>query len=152
LRFLDLPRLARLSHAAEEILSVARDGQLLPSSELVSAVLSVIDRIALLTDALETGEPIDDNDAELIQNMLAFLPTFDVDDVDTSRLRCLAAMLTLLADDLETIVKQRSQTRAHPSGSARQIDERVSDLVLARNEVSRQLRRLHGSTDTDQAI
>ncbi|MBK9431611.1 MAG: chemotaxis protein CheA [Sphingomonadales bacterium] len=149
--FLDLPRLARLSHAAEEILSVARDGQLLPSSELVSAVLSVIDRIALLTDALETGEPIDDNDAELIQNMLAFLPTFDVDDVERADYGA-GSYADLLADDLETIVKQRSQTVRIPLALLDKLMNGVSDLVLARNEVSRQLRRLHGSTDTDQAF
>ena len=48
--FLDLPRLLRLSHAAEDVLSAARVGEVAVSASLVTAVLAVIDRIAELTD------------------------------------------------------------------------------------------------------
>ena len=72
--FLDLPRLLRLSHAAEELLSYARDNRIQVCEQLVSAVLAVIDRISALTDALESGEAVRDNDNELIDAMLAFLP------------------------------------------------------------------------------
>ena len=72
--FLELPRLLRLSHAAEDVLSSARDGALTASTGLVSAALAVIDRIAVLTDALETGGAVYDDDDDLIDAMLAFVP------------------------------------------------------------------------------
>ena len=37
--FLDLPRLARLSHAAEDALAMVRDGRRTPDTALVDAVL-----------------------------------------------------------------------------------------------------------------
>ena len=72
--FLDLPRLARLSHAAEEVLAHAQDGRIGTERGLVSATLAVIDRISALTDALESGDAVHDDDAVLIGVMLAFLP------------------------------------------------------------------------------
>src|SRR3546814_12022679 len=42
--FLDLPRLARLSHAAEDVLSAVRSGPRLPDRALVHAVLAIVDR------------------------------------------------------------------------------------------------------------
>ena len=43
--FLDLPRLARLSHAAEDVLADVRAGERMPDRALVNAVLGVVDRI-----------------------------------------------------------------------------------------------------------
>ncbi len=54
--FFDFPRLAGLSHAAEDALADCRAGRREPDSTLVSAVLAIIDRIALMVDAIETGE------------------------------------------------------------------------------------------------
>ncbi|MES2494880.1 MAG: chemotaxis protein CheA [Pseudomonadota bacterium] len=66
--FLDLPRLEKLSHAAEDVLADVRADRRRPDSGLVSAVLAVIDRIAELTDAIEDGRFIADaDDARLIQ-------------------------------------------------------------------------------------
>src|SRR5882757_539396 len=49
--FLDLPRLERLSHAAEDVLADVRDDRRKPDAKLVTAVLAIIDRIAELTTA-----------------------------------------------------------------------------------------------------
>lgn len=64
--FLDLPRLTRLSHAAEDALDAVRQGEIEPSSRFVSAVLAIVDRIAAITEALETDDAVFDDDAELI--------------------------------------------------------------------------------------
>ena len=43
--FLDLPRLARLSHAAEDVLDAVRSGTRLPDTRLVNAVLAIASTI-----------------------------------------------------------------------------------------------------------
>jgi two-component system, chemotaxis family, sensor kinase CheA len=149
--FLDLPRLERLSHAAEDLLSVARDGRLTISGALVSAVLAAIDRISELTDALETGVPVHDNDAALIEAMLQFHPDHLV--------RELGIPLALSADEsADTGVGPWDQGLGKSRTvrvSLNQLDKLmngVSDLVLARNELSRQLRLSGMTNELDQAF
>ncbi len=65
--FLDLPRLEKLSHAAEDVLADVRADRRRPDPALVNAVLAMIDRIAELTDAIVSGLIIpEDDDALLI--------------------------------------------------------------------------------------
>lgn len=54
--FFDFPRLAALSHAAEDALSDVRAGNRVAEAWLVSAVLAIIDRISAMADAIEAGE------------------------------------------------------------------------------------------------
>src|ERR1700760_161927 len=58
--FLDLPRLERLSHAAEGALAEVRAGDRIPDARLVSAVLAIIDRIGEYVEALAAGETFPD--------------------------------------------------------------------------------------------
>ncbi len=53
--FLDLPRLARLSHAAEDALATVRDGRRTPDTALVDAVLAIVDRIGDIVEAIDGG-------------------------------------------------------------------------------------------------
>lgn len=65
--FFDFPRLAALSHAAEDALADCRAGRREPDRALVSAVLAIIDRIAALVDAIEAGSALpEEGEAELI--------------------------------------------------------------------------------------
>lgn len=65
--FFDFPRLAELSHAAEDALSDCRAGRREPGPQMVSAVLAIIDRIAQMIDAIEANEPFPEGgDAALI--------------------------------------------------------------------------------------
>ena len=57
--FLDLPRLARLSHAAEDVLAAVRDGVRVPDTALVDAVLAIVDRIGELVEAIDAGVALD---------------------------------------------------------------------------------------------
>ena len=54
--FFDFPRLAGLSHAAEDALADCRAGRRTPDRALVTAVLAIIDRIVAMVDAIEAGE------------------------------------------------------------------------------------------------
>ncbi len=146
--FLDLPRLSKLSHAAEEVLSAARDGELSPSAELVTAVLAVIDRISELTDALESGAAVQDNDGKLIDAMLLFLGQragqAEADETATPD-----AIEVVEATD--TFLKSRSGTVRVSLSLLDKLMNGISDLVLARNEVSRQLRKT-GSAEVEHSF
>lgn len=120
--FLDLPRLEKLSHAAEDVLSDVRSGKRIADSALVSGVLAIIDRIAELTNALDTGEAIPDGDEALIGALCdrrGGEGTKARNTVSTSRTAVRSIRISL--DLLETMMNG------------------VSDLVLARNELSRKL-------------
>src|ERR1700761_5438568 len=58
--FLDLPRLERLSHAAESALAEGRSGDRSADRKLVNAVLAIIDRIGEQVEALAAGETYPD--------------------------------------------------------------------------------------------
>lgn len=60
--FFDFPRLAALSHAAEDALADVRSGQRKPDSALVDAVLAIIDRVAEMVAEIESGRDIEEGD------------------------------------------------------------------------------------------
>src|SRR5262249_12533431 len=68
--FLGLPRLESVAHAGENILGKLRDGELVASSEAVTAVLECLDRIRSIMSDLEASgsEPAGD-DSALIQRL-----------------------------------------------------------------------------------
>src|ERR1051325_7424289 len=72
--FLDLPRLERLSHAAEDALAAVRAGTRTADARLVSAVLAIIDRIGLVVEAIEAGASVPDHDDEQLIAALAEQP------------------------------------------------------------------------------
>ena len=59
--FLGLPRLETLAHAAESLMGKFRDGMPV-TTEAVTLILSTIDRIKTILDALETKEREPDGD------------------------------------------------------------------------------------------
>lgn len=127
--FLNLPRLERLSHAAEEALAAVRDGQRQPDAPLVNAVLAVIDRISELTEAIETGEGLSDTDDQrLIAALEAGIATpaaaaaAPSQAVSGAPARIVSRSIRLPIDLLDRMMGG------------------VSDMVLARNELSRKLR------------
>lgn len=147
--FLDLPRLLRLSHAAEDVLSCARDGLIVASPALVSAILAVVDRIAALTEALESGRAVYDDDGDLIDAMHEFLPTHS-GNATPSLLGEEGAPADMDDDAAGTRSKARS-VRVSLSLLDRLMNG-VSDMVLARNEVSRQLRKSQAGAEVDLAF
>ena len=142
--FLSLPRLLSLSHAAEDVLSAARDGEVEVSADLVTAVLAVIDRVAVLTEALETGATVYDDDDILTDALRTFLRDKPAEmvtgHVDVSG-GTFAHEDAILPGKARTVRVSLSLLDNLMSG--------VSDMVLARNEVSRQLRKVSSSADLD---
>lgn len=121
--FLDLARIGALAHAAETALAEVRDGIRVTTPALVGAMLGIIDRIAFLTEALESGAavPDPDSDAPLIAGL---------DSADDA----------LVAEPAAVVAKARNvRVSVDLLESAM---TQVSDLVLARNELGRRLREI----------
>lgn len=147
--FLELPRLLRLSHAAEDVLSCARDGLIVASPALVSAILGVVDRIASLTDALESGRAVYDDDGDLIDAMHGFLPSLTANAAPSETVDD-GAMPGL--DDDATGGRSKARTVRVSLSLLDRLMNGVSDMVLARNEVSRQLRKSQAGAEVDHAF
>lgn len=127
--FLDLPRLSRLSHAAEDVLSAVRNGDRIPDTTLVNAVLAIVDRIGEIIEAIDIGAALDDSGEDLLIAALAegavrvdptTLGSAPVNGHST--LRSATRSVRLNVDLLDRMM----------SG--------MSDMVLARNELARRLR------------
>jgi two-component system chemotaxis sensor kinase CheA len=127
--FLDLPRLARLSHAAEEVLAAVREGDRAPDRALVNAVLAVVDRIGELVEAIDAGSAIADTGEDLL--------------------------IAALEEGSEEVAAVAPILQRAPSRSVRlnvdlldRMMSGMSDMVLARNELARRLRE----EDPDPAL
>jgi two-component system chemotaxis sensor kinase CheA len=117
--FFDLPRLTALSHAAEEALSEVRLGRRVADANLVSAILAALDRIGEMVDALEGGTQPEGDDSVLI------------------------AVLGGADEALgSTTVRHegRARTVRLPVDLLDRMMSGISDLVLARNALARDLR------------
>lgn len=123
--FLDLPRIEALSHAAEDALADVRAGRRKPDGQLVSAVLAIIDRIGSLVGHLERGTTSTDDDERLLLALAGAEPEPVADSAGCCSgepARAAQRAVRLSVDLLDRLM----------SG--------VSDLVLARNELSRRMR------------
>ena len=119
--FLDLPRLARLSHAAEDVLAAVRSGERSPDTPLVNAVLAIVDRIGEIVEAIDAGHALDDSGEDLL---IAALDTGSeaVAQAIVPAARAASRSVRLNVDLLDRMM----------SG--------MSDMVLARNELARRMR------------
>jgi two-component system chemotaxis sensor kinase CheA len=143
--FLDLPRLEHLSHAAESALAQVRDGERVPDRRLVSGVLAIIDRIGELVEALAAGEPAPEQDDDLLIRGLAVVAEpAPVAASDTA----VAAVVA------PTALAPRAPARSIrlPVELLDRMMAGVSDMVLARNELSRRLRERGGDATVDTAF
>ncbi len=122
--FLDLPRLSRLSHAAEDTLAAVRDGGRMPDTALVNGVLAIVDRIGAVVEAIAAGVPLDDSDDEALILALSQVeePTPVAPRRTATAARVAPRSIRLNVDLLDRMM----------SG--------MSDMVLARNELARRLR------------
>ncbi|WP_033921211.1 chemotaxis protein CheA [Sphingomonas sp. 37zxx] len=120
--FLDLPRLQRLSHAAEDVLSQVRDGARRPDRALVSAVLAIIDRIGEIVEAIDAGIALDDTGEDLLIAALAEGAAETAVAVPAIANRAPARSVRLSVELLDRMMGG------------------MSDMVLARNELARRMR------------
>ena len=143
--FLDLPRLGSLSHAAEDCLAEVRSGSRIPDAALVSAVLAIIDRIGELTDALEANETLPEGEDEFL---IAALAQGHAAPVAESA----AAVSKISVMPANAPVRTISRSIRLPVELLDRMMAGVSDMVLARNELSRLLRAGGGNSTTDVAF
>jgi two-component system chemotaxis sensor kinase CheA len=159
--FFDFPRLAALSHAAEDALADCRAGRREPDRALVSAVLAIIDRIAAMVDAIEAGEDLEhfgpaDGDAALIAGLdvshetsleSATNPQPHGDDpATTAPLHSPAKALLGPADEPAAAARRADAASAQrtirlPVELLDRVMSGVSDMVLARNDLAHRLRQ-----------
>jgi two-component system chemotaxis sensor kinase CheA len=151
--FFDFPRLADLSHAAEDALADCRAGRRDPDQQLVSAVLAIIDRIAQMIDAIEAGEPLGDGgDETLIAALDASHETAGNDEQDGGKsgsnppLHAAADTLLGTGDDGAAPARRSEALGAQrtirlPVELLDRVMSGVSDMVLARNDLAHRLRQ-----------
>jgi two-component system chemotaxis sensor kinase CheA len=152
--FFDFPRLARLSHAAEDALADCRAGRRDPDQQLVTAVLAIIDRIAAMVDAIEAGEDFPEGGDE------ALIAALDVsretagetglegveEGSDTPLHAPAAALLGASEDHAADRAQARRADAAQrtirlPVELLDRVMSGVSDMVLARNDLAHRLRQ-----------
>ena len=144
--FLDLPRLGNLSHAAEDCLADVRSGGRTPDAALVSAVLAIIDRIGELTDALEANETLPEGEDEFL--IAALAPGHAAAPAAENP----AAVGKISVMPATAPTRTVSRSIRLPVELLDRMMAGVSDMVLARNELSRLLRASGGSSATDVAF
>ncbi|KEO90207.1 chemotaxis protein CheA [Erythrobacter longus] len=142
--FFDLPRLATLSHAAEDALSDCRSGKRQPDQRLVTAVLAIIDRIVVMVDAIDAGEDLPNGGDEAL---IAALEADGVQNADATA----AANTFSQSNTAEDKGPAQNTKRADGVGGQRSIRlpvdlldrvmSGVSDMVLARNDLAHRLRQ-----------
>ncbi|GAA0729528.1 chemotaxis protein CheA [Sphingomonas japonica] len=134
--FLDLPRLQRLSHAAEDVLSQVRSGERTADAPLVSAVLAIIDRIGEIVEAIDAGAALDDSGEDAL----------------------IAGLAPGAGAIAPVVVASNGNQRAASRSVRLNVDllDRMmggmSDMVLARNELARRLRDLPGEPGIEAAL
>lgn len=127
--FLDLPRLLRLSHAAEDTLCEVRDGRRRPDRALVDAVLAIVDRIGELVEAIDAGLPLTDEGED---DLIAALAPGAGNAQANSPVA--AAAIAQGRAPLRSVRLNVDLLDRMMSG--------MSDMVLVRNELFRRLRDL----------
>lgn len=124
--FLDLPRLARLSHAAEDVLQSVRSGQRTPDAALVNAVLAIVDRIGEIVEAIDAGAGLDDSGEDLL------LAALDPEAIAAAPVQLVAVASAVPRAPARSIRLSVDLLDRMMNG--------VSEMVLARNELARRLR------------
>jgi len=142
--FLDLPRLGKLSHAAEDCLAEVRSGARAPDAALVSAVLAIIDRIGELTDALEANATLPEGEDEFL--IAALAQGHAAPAAENS-----AAIAKISVMPTHAPTRTISRSIRLPVELLDRMMAGVSDMVLARNELSRLL-RAGGNSTTEVAF
>jgi two-component system, chemotaxis family, sensor kinase CheA len=137
--FFDFPRLAALSHAAEDALADLRAGRRDASAALVSAVLAIIDRIAEMVDTIEVGQELGEGDDAALIAALGV----DADAHETAPAHDRAPLLpdhvfARRGDPAPYLTAPR--TIRLPVELLDRVMSGVSDMVLARNDLAHRLR------------
>jgi two-component system chemotaxis sensor kinase CheA len=156
--FLNLRRFERLSHAAEDTLAQIREGKRSADAATISAVLAVMDRIALLANALSSGETEpDESEDDIILYALTDTPQSIAQAIEKTP----PDASNVQAENGDTIEKSHANGRDRDRGPRTvritlslidQLMNGVSDMVLARNELARKLRDSNLDSDVENSF
>ncbi|QFT76872.1 chemotaxis protein CheA [Erythrobacter sp. THAF29] len=137
--FFDFPRLAGLSHAAEDALAECRAGRREADSALVSAVLAIIDRIVQMVDAIEAGDDFPEGGDEAL---IAALQGECEASGETEPAPVIEATRTGVdGDDAKPASPTVQRSIRLPVDLLDRVMSGVSDMVLARNDLGHRLRQ-----------
>ncbi|QGP77614.1 chemotaxis protein CheA [Sphingobium sp. CAP-1] len=141
--FLNLPRFERLSHAAEDVLSEIRAGTRAADPATVSAVLGIMDRIGELAEAVAIGAALPNENDDFLIGALRALPDEAEPDARVAAAPAAAARQG---------AQSGPRTIRLPLSLIDQLMNGVSDMVLARNELSRKLRERTADPELDNVF
>ena len=150
--FFDFPRLATLSHAAEDALADCRAGRRDPDSQLLTAVLAIIDRIVEMVDAIEAGEDFPEEGDEALIAALdtgAERRTKEPDEASEDEAEDTAALAEGPSEDVPSDPQSEKKSDIPavqrsirlPVDLLDRVMSGVSDMVLARNDLAHRLRQ-----------
>lgn len=147
--FLNLPRFERLSHAAEDVLSDIRAGKRTADPATVSAVLGIMDRIGELAEAVAAGAALPNENDDFLIAALQAKADDEGDGVSTSvnEPQAVAAVTPRQGG-----AQSGPRTIRLPLSLIDQLMNGVSDMVLARNELSRKLRERTADPELDNVF
>jgi len=128
--FFDFPRLEALSHAAEDALSDVRADRRAADRRLVDAVLAVIDRIGVMIEEIERGEPL----SEAADDLLIAALNGTADEAELQLVQAVGGV-TASASAAE------QRTIRLPVELIDQVMSGVSEMVLARNDIARRIQQ-----------
>ncbi len=137
--FFDFPRLEALSHAAEDALADVRANRRTPDRRLVDAVLAVIDRIGVMIEEIERGEPL----SEAADDVLIAALNGTADEGELPLVPSGGGMSTSSSSS-SSAAEQR--TIRLPVELIDQVMSGVSEMVLARNDIARRIQTGGGET------
>ena len=135
--FFDLPHIEALAHAAESALSAVRAGRREIDSRLVDAILQVIDRIGEMVEMVAAGgEIIGGDDNALISALGEQKPQ----PFGTAEAPLAAHGVDQSALKLHRQIDAQRTVRL-PTSLVDRVMSGVSDMILVRNDIERQLRQ-----------
>lgn len=146
--FLNLPRFERLSHAAEDVLSEIRAEKRSADPATVSAVLGIMDRIAELNEAVAIGAALPDEDDDLLIAALTADPAAQTAGGKAAH----EAPEAPVSVARQAGGPSPQRTIRLPLSLIDQLMNGVSDMVLARNELSRKLRERSGDPELESVF
>ncbi len=148
--FLDLPRLEKIAHHAENVLGRFRDGDLEVTAEYVTLIFESIDRIKFIVAALgETGAEPEGRDTEIITKLDA---AYEGKTLSGDKSSAEEKEETPGKTSIEEIEAASSNKPASTQTLRVNVDvledlmTTVSELVLTRNQLL-QILRVQGDTD-----
>ena len=151
--FLNLPRIERLAHAAEDVLAAVRRGEREADPATVTAVLGVMDRIGALARGLGGAEtPSEAEEDELLDALALHFSGFEifspspVEDAPAPGPASVTHQTSSPSDvpaqpNAGVGTRERApRTIRLPLALIDQLMNGISDMVLARNDLARKMR------------